>query len=128
MVNRLAARRGSVTSRAPRAPIALLAVLVLALVGGALPAQAFAAAPDVPPVPALDWSDCAGGFQCATAAVPLDYGRPHGQTISLALVRLPASDPAHRIGSLFLNPGGPGGSGVQFVELASSLIPADVRA
>jgi hypothetical protein len=44
--------------------------------------------------------------------VPLDYDQPNGATISLAVVRLPASDPAHRIGSLFLNPGGPGGSGV----------------
>jgi pimeloyl-ACP methyl ester carboxylesterase len=60
--------------------------------------------------------------------VPLDYQHPHGQTISLALIKLPASDPAHRIGSLFTNPGGPGGSGVQFVRLAASLIPAEVRA
>jgi pimeloyl-ACP methyl ester carboxylesterase len=56
------------------------------------------------------------GFQCATATVPLDYDRPRGRTITLALIRLPAADPARRIGSLFPNPGGPGGSGVQFVR------------
>ena len=50
-------------------------------------------------------------FQCATAVVPLDYDRPKGKQITLALARLPASDPSRRIGSLFLNPGGPGGSG-----------------
>ena len=59
----------------------------------------------------------ARSFECgATAQVPLDYDQPHGATISLALIRLPATDPAHRIGSLFLNPGGPGGSGVDFVR------------
>ena len=67
------------------------------------------------------WTKChsdLGPFQCGTVQVPLDYDQPNGATISLALVRLPASDPAHRIGSLFLNPGGPGGSGVDFVLFA----------
>jgi pimeloyl-ACP methyl ester carboxylesterase len=71
-----------------------------------------------PPVPILDWTDCGDGFLCATATVPLDYGRPRGETIDLALVRRPAVDRDHRIGSLFLNPGGPGGSGVDFVRTA----------
>ena len=73
-------------------------------------------------VPELDWGSCAAegegleAFQCATAVVPLDYDRPKGKQITLALARLPASDPSRRIGSLFLNPGGPGGSGVDFVR------------
>jgi pimeloyl-ACP methyl ester carboxylesterase len=54
--------------------------------------------------------------------VPLDYDHPRGPSISLALKRLPASDPAHRMGSLFLNPGGPGGSGVDLVELIAPLL------
>jgi hypothetical protein len=37
----------------------------------------------------------------------LDYSNPQGQHISLALIKLPATDPAHRIGTLFVNPGGP---------------------
>jgi pimeloyl-ACP methyl ester carboxylesterase len=108
----------------------LLAGLLLALLGAAIPGGALAAGPasGAAPVPVLRWADCGRGFQCATAAVPLDYRQPHGQTISLALSRLPASDPAHRIGSLFVNPGGPGGSGVGFVQAAASLFPADVRA
>jgi pimeloyl-ACP methyl ester carboxylesterase len=65
------------------------------------------------------WSKCfaqLGPFECGTVQVPLDYSRPRGgATISLALVRLPAADQAHRIGSLFINPGGPGGSGVDAV-------------
>jgi pimeloyl-ACP methyl ester carboxylesterase len=77
----------------------------------------------------LDWQDCGDGFECATVRVPLDYDRPSGRTIELALVRLPATDPARRIGSLFVNPGGPGNSAVQFVrESARSDYPAGVRA
>ena len=61
--------------------------------------------------------------------VPLDYDRPRGATISIALTRLPATDPARRIGSLFLNPGGPGGSGVDFVVGAGPFLYTDeVRA
>ena len=41
---------------------------------------------------------------------PLDYDHPRGAQIALSLIRLPASDPAQRIGSLLINPGGPGGS------------------
>jgi pimeloyl-ACP methyl ester carboxylesterase len=78
------------------------------------------------------WTKChsdLGPFQCGTVQVPLDYDQPNGATISLALVRLPASDPAHRIGSLFLNPGGPGGSGVDFALFAGPFLYNDsVRA
>ena len=81
----------------------------------------------------LKWQSCHAdvgpSFQCATARVPLDYPRPRGATISIALIRLPATDPAHRIGSLFLNPGGPGGSGVDYVLGAGPFLYTDaVRA
>ena len=65
------------------------------------------------------WKACypeAGpSFECASERVPLDYDRPRGRHISLALARLPASEPHAKRGSIFLNPGGPGGSGVDFV-------------
>ena len=84
---------------------------------------------DQPAVPRLDWVNCGDGFQCATANVPLDYDEPHGATIALRLKRLPAADPSRRIGSLFLNPGGPGGSGVEFVQdQAPYLFSREVRA
>src|SRR5262245_46468055 len=74
------------------------------------------------------YSQC-GPFECGTVQVPLDYDSPNGATISLALVRLPATDPAHRIGSLFLNPGGPGGSGVDYTVFAGPFLYTDeVRA
>jgi pimeloyl-ACP methyl ester carboxylesterase len=80
-------------------------------------------------VPQLHWTDCGDGFQCATARVPLDYDQPRGAQISLALIRLPAGDPAHKLGSVFLNPGGPGGSGVDLVRDAGrSLFTEQVRA
>ena len=56
----------------------------------------------------LTWSDCAdggAGYQCASATVPLNYDDPSGDTLSIALKRLPASDGTAELGSLFLNPG-----------------------
>ncbi len=71
---------------------------------------------DVGSVPAISWKACKGDelLQCATYSVPLDYRNPGAGTVKLAVNRLPASGP-DRIGSLFLNPGGPGGSGVDVV-------------
>ena len=58
----------------------------------------------------LDWSACTGsaseGDQCARLTVPLDYRRPSGPTIEISLLKVPAS--GSRIGSLVVNPGGPG--------------------
>ena len=75
----------------------------------------------------LDWSDCGGGFQCSTAKVPVDYAKPTGDTFTLSLIRLPATDKAHRIGSLLTNPGGPGGSGVEFVRSSARAFGTDIR-
>jgi pimeloyl-ACP methyl ester carboxylesterase len=61
----------------------------------------------------LSWHSCNGTFQCSTLTVPLDYSKPHGQTIGIAVIRKTSSG-SHR-GSLIVNPGGPGGSGVDFV-------------
>ncbi len=65
----------------------------------------------------LTWRDCAldgnPDLQCATLTVPLDWSRPDGSTVELALGRIPASgDPE---GSVVTNPGGPGASGLDFL-------------
>jgi len=63
-----------------------------------------------PPVPVLTWKACGPsnpGKLCATATVPLDYDKPAGRTTEVALAKLPASEPARRIGTVFINPGGP---------------------
>ena len=62
----------------------------------------------------LSWTSCDSGFQCAKLTVPLSYDEPEGATIQLSVVRKPASDQAHRLGSLVVNPGGPGGSGLTY--------------
>ncbi|MCU1498048.1 MAG: proteinase [Acidimicrobiales bacterium] len=77
-----------------------------------------------PGTPELAWSTCDGGFECAALDVPVDYDEPGGETLTLALVRRPALDPGRRIGSLLVNPGGPGGSAVDFVEGVP--LPSDV--
>jgi pimeloyl-ACP methyl ester carboxylesterase len=61
----------------------------------------------------LSWHACRNGFQCTTLTVPLDYSAPHGQTIGIAVIRKLSS--GTHLGSLIVNPGGPGGSGVDFV-------------
>jgi len=73
--------------------------------------------PTAPPTPGqIAWTDCGSGFQCATLQVPLDYSQPEGRKISLALIRKPVTDSSARIGSLLINPGGPGVSAVQFLR------------
>lgn len=77
----------------------------------------------------LSWRACDGGFQCATMKVPMDYAAPGGAQISLAVVRHQASGTGFkRLGSLLINPGGPGGSAVQYAEYAATSYPAPVRA
>jgi pimeloyl-ACP methyl ester carboxylesterase len=72
--------------------------------------------PDDGPVDPIDWKACDGSFECGTLTVPLDYADPTGDTIELAVVRRPATKGAKRVGSVFVNPGGPGGSGIEFVK------------
>jgi pimeloyl-ACP methyl ester carboxylesterase len=73
----------------------------------------------------LAWTDCGGGFQCAQLAVPLDYAKPSGEQIKISVTRLPAT--GERLGSIVVNPGGPGASGVQYARSATSILSADVR-
>jgi len=58
-----------------------------------------------------NWERCGSGNQCATITVPLDYSNPSGKTIELRARKVPARDRTGRIGTLFVNPGGPGASG-----------------
>ena len=70
----------------------------------------------------LDWKTCGNNNQCATISVPLDYTRPDAEKVDLALVKVPAS--GKKIGSLVINPGGPGGSGVDYAAAGSAAFPA----
>jgi pimeloyl-ACP methyl ester carboxylesterase len=64
----------------------------------------------------LDWSDCGDGYECSTLDVPRDYSRSDGAKFNLAIIRLPAQDQAHRLGALFVNFGGPGGTTVDTIH------------
>jgi pimeloyl-ACP methyl ester carboxylesterase len=75
----------------------------------------------------LRWSSCGGDAQCATLLVPLDYDDPSGATIELALLRVRSADDSARLGSLVLNPGGPGGSGVDYARAARAVVDPSVR-
>jgi pimeloyl-ACP methyl ester carboxylesterase len=102
----------------------LVAVVLVAVAAGTGPAVA-TASPAAPR--SVSWTPCADGFQCSTFAVPLDHANPSGQRITLRLVRLPAGDPAHRIGSLFVNPGGPGASGIDLARAIAPILPLELR-
>lgn len=62
----------------------------------------------------VSWTSCEEQFQCAKVKVPLDYNKPEGDSIEIAALRLPAK--GNKKGSLLVNPGGPGGSGYDFVK------------
>ena len=73
-----------------------------------------------------DWQSCLDGMQCADVYAPLDWTDPAGERITLHLVKQPATggDP---IGTLFVNPGGPGASGADYVaENIDSAVQSDV--
>ncbi|MQS13434.1 alpha/beta hydrolase [Streptomyces kaniharaensis] len=89
----------------------------------------------------LAWQACDDGFECTTFRVPLDYDHPADGDLTLSAVRAPASGgpasgaPASgassaggRLGSLLLNPGGPGASAVEYVEATARTYDGGVRA
>ena len=80
----------------------------------------------------LTWTSagCDAGFQCATMKVPLDYANPGSGSddISLAVVRRTSSGQgSQHLGSLLVNPGGPGGSAIDYAEYAATSFPAVIR-
>ncbi|MER7751163.1 alpha/beta hydrolase [Kitasatospora sp. NPDC097643] len=87
----------------------------------------------------LDWRPCDGGFECTTFRVPLDYDRPGAGDLTLAATRFAATPTASssasagsggsgRLGSLLLNPGGPGGSAVEYLQAVARTYDSGVRA
>ena len=90
--------------------------------------------PDVarPDTGTLDWTSCGGrageliDLECATLMVPLDYAAPDGEMIDVAVARTTTATDDQRIGSLVFNPGGPGGSGIEFLTNAAALVPPEL--
>jgi pimeloyl-ACP methyl ester carboxylesterase len=83
---------------------------------GPAPAATAAASPGF----SIAWTQCveAPQVQCGSLTVPVDWSHPSTGNISVAVARRPADDPAHRIGTVFFNPGGPGDGGVAYIESA----------
>ncbi|MFE0133783.1 alpha/beta hydrolase [Streptomyces sp. NPDC059037] len=78
----------------------------------------------------LKWRECGvPGFECSTMKAPLDYDKPGGEEIELAVSRKKATGPGKRLGSLQVNPGGPGGSAIGYLQSYAALgYPQEVRA
>ena len=76
----------------------------------------------------LAWAPCKNKpqMQCANVKVPLDYKKPGGKTITVAMAKVPAAN-GKPIGSLFVNPGGPGGSGIDLVSGADKIFSKALR-
>lgn len=76
----------------------------------------------------IEWGACDDpeatdeALECATMSVPLDHTAPDGEHIDIALVRVPASDPDDRVGAILFNPGGPGGSGFDYIAQGGTTI------
>ncbi|WP_181796979.1 alpha/beta hydrolase [Streptomyces sp. WELS2] len=105
--------------------------------GGTVQAAALAALPRTTPTALtpyytqrLRWRECGvPGFECATMKAPLDYADPGAGTVRLAVARKKATGTAGRLGSLLVNPGGPGGSAVEYLQQYAGLgYPARIRA
>ena len=133
--------------------LAAVAGVCLGVGAGAVPAAALPAAGSAPAAAAakaavpkglesfygqkVEWYDCVAtagveksaektGFQCAKVTVPLDYSQPDGQTIEIAMKKHLATGSV-RQGTLFMNPGGPGGSGVDGVGAMATTTFAGVQ-
>ncbi|WP_437070913.1 alpha/beta hydrolase [Streptomyces sp. enrichment culture] len=132
--------------RRPRTAAALLAaaaLLVSACSSGSASGSASAAQAGLAALPAatpsalapyygqrLSWRSCGvPGFECATLKAPLDYAEPGRGDVRLAVARKKATGPGKRLGSLLVNPGGPGGSAVGYLQAYAGIgYPAPVRA
>jgi pimeloyl-ACP methyl ester carboxylesterase len=69
-----------------------------------------------------EWIACGQGFQCTTIQVPLDYTDPAKRSIEIALNRFVVKDPSKKLGSLLVNPGGPGASGLEYARAARLIV------
>jgi pimeloyl-ACP methyl ester carboxylesterase len=99
-----------------------------ALLSGAVGAGADPTTSAVPISSHLHWHICKSfdqSFLCSELAVPIDYTRPSAGNLNLALIERRATD-APVLGDIVINPGGPGDSGVQYLESASFYFPAEL--
>jgi pimeloyl-ACP methyl ester carboxylesterase len=77
----------------------------------------------------VDWQPCSDNarHECATIEVPVDYARPSGDRFSIALRKVSALDRDKKVGTLIINPGGPGASGLEYAQYASFVFSKKLR-
>lgn len=116
-----------------RAPWVTGAVLTcLALAPTAASTTTPTAAPE--PGPSITWGECDAavslpwGAECGQMKAPLDYSDPNSEEITVTMARIKAMDPQNRKGTIFINPGGPGGSGVKAVRQYAEALGFEVQA
>src|SRR6478735_7297610 len=108
----------------PRVVVAAVTVVVLGV--PASTARASSSGRDPTPPPTIAWTPCAEDptADCGTLRVPIDWSRPSG---AAAVDRRRAADPFVRLGSLVINPGGPGGSGVDAVVFGAGFFSDEIQ-
>ncbi|MGW6445966.1 alpha/beta hydrolase [Lentzea sp. NPDC055074] len=104
-------------------------VVATAVVAGAV--QPALAAPDGQPeygAGSIAWTPCAEApaIECGFLELPVDHAKPRGEKFRLAVSRRKATDPSRRIGAMVINPGGPGGSGVEFSFVAERIFSKEI--
>ena len=134
------ARRRALTVTVALAAVGMVALSGCAQIAALLPSPERTAGPSPSDLPATpdgtvegfaqqqpNWADCGSGMLCADVYAPLDWDDPAGDTITLRMVKQPATG-GTAIGSLFVNPGGPGASGVDYLmNGVGSAVQADVQ-
>lgn len=127
-------RRSSRPVRRPLVGLGLVALVTAVTPATASSAQAVPAGAAAKPA-GITWGACPtvedGSTrnpkqQCGTLQVPLDYRHPRGRTITIAVSRIPASAPGEHRGALLVNPGGPGGPGLDMPSGLAGKLPAAV--
>jgi pimeloyl-ACP methyl ester carboxylesterase len=125
-MNRINTRSGRHST--PKTRLRLGALVATLLAAAVVPAVSVAAPSPGTRAPAsgdpsVDWVACEGApdAECGSLEVPLDWSRPDGTQVTVAVARRPADDPGRRVGTLFFNPGGPGDGAVRYVEGAQEI-------
>jgi pimeloyl-ACP methyl ester carboxylesterase len=101
----------------------IVGLTLVGLLAAALPAYAGTAF-------RVAWQPCATApaVQCGTLQVPLDWSKPNGARVPVAVARRPADNPAARVGTVFFNPGGPGDPSTGYVLNAEQFFSPTLRA
>ncbi|GAB4582384.1 alpha/beta hydrolase [Nocardia sp. IFM 10818] len=126
-IGKLACSRRVVTAAAAAALVGLTGAACSPAADGETPSDRFTGQQ-------VSWRGCdderldKAGAQCADITVPLDYAAPQGETMTVAISRISATDPARRRGIMLSNSGGPGGHGLDFMIDISAAMTPDVRA